>query len=741
MSNEDRGETVLSGASTRLTLARVVHWPGRLLSARARQSGMESMAKRAKTQEESGEGPIPARRRQGPDSSEPSESFESFVPSEPSEPFEPSGPEALALVDERPLIERVEADLRVGGPLSRALPGYEERPAQITMARRVARALERDQHIVVEAGTGTGKSLAYLLPIVRSGKVALLSTANKALQEQLFYKDIPFVQAHIQPFEAALVKGMGNYLCLDRLGEERAFQALAPMRGFDILEAALEDDAWDGDLELLPSALPGDVRARVAADSDQCAWRACPFFNECYVRRMRDHAREAQVIVVNHTLLLLDAAMGGFLLPERDVVVIDEAHHLEEEATRAFTATVTPSRVNSLLALRRLREIAEERIQREAAAANAAVWEALNRVIGDMRFGRQRLDRPLEEGKRLAGWIDELATSLQRQRPLNMTDKDEQLFDKLVKRTRALAADIRVVFAVDKPDERVYYVEQVKTGRREIPQPSVSAAPLGVTDLLREKLFDRVKTIATSATLAIDGDFGFFRTRVGLEAAAEVALPYSFDYASHALLYLPRLRLDPAFGDASRPYLEEIGEQMRLLVEASRGRAFLLFSSRRALDVVYDRIGLELESRGYATLTQGRDFGRHELLRQFRERDRAVLFGLKSFWEGVDVAGEALSLVVIDKLPFDPPDDPVQEARVSRMKAAGENWFGGYVLPNAILRLKQGVGRLIRTRDDRGVMAILDRRIYTKAYGRQVMLALPPARRTDRIEDVRQFFA
>ena len=687
---------------------------------------MESMAKRARTPEEPGNEPgdMPGARLQA----------------DLAGPISPVEPELALVDDDRPLIERVEADLRAGGALSRALPGYEERPAQIAMTRGVARALERDEHIIIEAGTGTGKSLAYLLPIVRSGKVALLSTANKALQEQLFYKDIPFVQAHIQPFEAALVKGMGTYLCLDRVGEERAFQALAPMRGFDILEEALEREEWDGDLDLLPSALPIEVRARVAADSDQCAWNACPFFNECYVRQMRDRARDAQVIVVNHTLLLLDAAMGGFLLPERDVVVIDEAHHLEEEATRAFTATVTPSRVNSLLALRRLREIAEERIQREVAAANGVAWEALRATTGGEQRGRQRLDRPLEEGKRLASWMDELATSLQRQRPLNMTGKDEQLFEKLVKRTRALASDIRVVFAVDKPEERVYYVEMVRSGRRDIQQPSVSAAPLGVTDLLREKLFDRVKTIATSATLAIDGDFSFFRARVGLEAAVELALPYAFDYANHALLYLPRLRLDPAYGNASGPYLDEIAEQMRLLVEASRGRAFLLFSSQRAMDAVYKSIGLDLESRGYATLTQGRDFGRHELLRQFRERDRAVLFGLKSFWEGVDVAGEALSLVVIDKLPFDPPDDPVQEARVSRMKAAGENWFGGYVLPSAILRLKQGVGRLIRTRDDRGVMAILDRRIYTKAYGRQVMLALPPARRTDRIEDVRQFF-
>ncbi|HEX9038018.1 MAG TPA: ATP-dependent DNA helicase [Ktedonobacterales bacterium] len=704
------------------------------------------MAKRAKPVDEPGERPLKPRRRARAiapiDDADELEALEAaYAQQADEELYFPPDQHAPEVDNDRPLVERVEADLREGGVLSRSLPGYEERSAQIIMARRVAQALERDESLIAEASTGTGKSLAYILPIVRSGKVALLSTANKALQEQLFFKDIPFVQTRIQPFEAALVKGMGNYLCLDRLGEERAFQALAPTRGFSAIGEALEDDAWDGDLDLLPSSLPNDVRSRVAADSDQCAWRSCPFFNDCYVRKMRDRAREAQIIVVNHTLLLLDAAMGGFLLPERDVVVIDEAHHLEEEATRAFTATVTPGRVNSLLALRRLREIADERAQREVSAANAAAWEALRRATGDLPPGRQRLDQPLEEGKRLATRMDELASSLQRQRPLNMTDKDEQLFERLVKRTRALASDIRTVFAVDKPDERIYYVEMVRSGRRDIPQPSVSAAPLGVAELLREKLFDQVRTIATSATLAIGGDFNFFRSRVGLTDAPGLTLPYAFDYPTHALLYLPRLRFDPAFGDASGPYLTEIAEEMRTLVEASDGRAFLLFSSLRALDGVYARIGDELEARGYATLAQGREFSRLELLRQFRERDRAVLFGLKSFWEGVDVAGEALSLVVIDKLPFDPPDDPVQEARVSRLKAAGENWFGGYVLPNAILRLKQGVGRLIRTRDDRGVMAILDRRIYTKSYGREVMLALPPARRTERLADVHAFFA
>jgi len=644
---------------------------------------------------------------------------------------------------ETTLREMVTADLRHGGVLSESLPGYEERPAQITMAQRVADALEREEHLVVEASTGTGKSLAYLLPIIRSGKVAIVSTANKALQEQLFYKDIPFVQEHVMPFDAALVKGMGNYLCLDRLTEEEAFQQIVQNPAFARMESLLGDfDVWNGDLDLLPDSLPGDLRGRVAAESDFCAWRECPHFGPCYVREMRDRSRRAQIIVVNHTLLLLDAAMEGFLLPERDVIVIDEAHHLEEEATRAFTITVSPGRVTSLLAQRRLREHTDPRVFQEAQAAFSQAWDALERVARPDAKGRQHLVEPLQEGLHLATAIDAIATSLQRERPLSLDDKEEQLYEKLVKRTRSLAADLRVVFGLADPANRVYYLERSGGSRRRESQLSASAAPLSVANLLREKLFDRIPTIATSATLAVNRSFRFFRSRVGIPAGGQdVVLPLTFDYASQALLYIPVLKNEPAFGAASGPYLDEMAEEMRQLVEASDGRAFLLFSSLNALEGVLRRIGDTLEDDGYTVLVQGRDMGRIELLRQFRERPRAVLFGLKSFWEGVDVVGEALSLVVIDKLPFDPPDDPVNEARVNQMKAAGENWFGGYTLPQAILRLKQGLGRLLRSRDDRGVLAILDKRLHTKSYGREVLAALPPARRTIQIADVRRFFA
>jgi Rad3-related DNA helicase len=647
------------------------------------------------------------------------------------------------------LAEQVRHDLTQGGVLSESLPGYEERAAQVEMAELVAQALESGQHAVIEASTGTGKSLAYLLPIVRSGKVAIISTANKNLQEQLFYKDIPFVQQHIKYFRAALIKGMGNYLCLDRF--ERENSELLPFQrsgAFDRLLKFLQEDVtgpaggarFDGDLDLTPFAIPGDLRARIAADSDQCAWSKCNWFGDCYVREMRQRAREAQVIVVNHTLLLLDAAMEGWLLPERDVVVIDEAHHLEEEATRAFTAAVSSGRVQSLLQQRRLRDNVNPALYQEAGQRNIAAWDRLA-VTADPGFkNRVLLTRPFQEGLHLAEIIDSLAEDLKYKRPENMDEKEEQLYEKLIKRTRNLASDLRLVFAVEDLKRRVYYVERLneRGGQNNgLRQLSVSAAPLSVTELLQTQLFEKINTIATSATLAVGGDFSFFRRRVGaLKNVTERVLPPTFDYPNHALLYLPRGLPEPKFGADSKPYLEALAREMAQLVRASRGRAFLLFSSHRAMMEVYELIRDEVD---FPLLLQG-DSSRVELIKRFRTEGNAVLLGLKSFWEGVDIAGEALSLVVIDKLPFDPPDDPVHEARVKLMKEANEDWFNGYVLPQATLRLKQGLGRLIRTKDDRGVMAILDARLHTKYYGSRVVAALPPARRTAKIEDVERFF-
>jgi Rad3-related DNA helicase/serine/threonine protein kinase len=658
------------------------------------------------------------------------------------------------------LHEIVSVDLGHGGILSERLPGYEERPAQIEMANLVARALTEERHAIVEAATGTGKSLAYLLPIVRSGKVAIISTANKALQEQLFYKDIPFVQEHIQDFEAALVKGMGNYICLDRLEKERIeTQPFLKNPDFTRLMNIVKEFELNitGDFETLGFTLPNDIRTRVNADSDQCAWRECPFFSRCYVRQMRDKAALSQVIVVNHTLLLLDAVLEGYLLPKHDVIVVDEAHHLEEEATRAFTVTVSEAKVSALLAQQRLKQHSRSDLQEEAKQTMKFAWDRLDQITHTSSYkGRFILQEPLQEGLHLATMIAKLAESLREQRPEYMEEPENSLYDKLLTRTDNLSEDIRKVFSVDQRDTYVYYVErQTKPGRRGS-NLEVNATPLDVNSLLRELLFNESKVICTSATLATVGpnpvdsedrrpNFAYFRSRIGLDHTEysdvlEHILPYTFDYENNALLYLPRHLPEPVYGPDSNNYTNKIAEEMMRLVEASRGRAFLLFSSKRMLDAVYniflDSLPTYLDFR---MLRQG-DMNRIELVREFRESESAILFGLKSFWEGVDIAGESLSLVVIDKMPFDPPEDPVHEARVARMKANKENWFGNYVLPQAVLRLKQGLGRLLRTNEDRGVMAILDTRLHTRSYGNLVINALPPARRTENLKNVEHFF-
>src|SRR5258708_5971238 len=378
----------------------------------------------------------------------------------------------------------------------------------------------------------THNSLAYLLPIVRSRKVAIISTANKALQEQLFYKDIPCVQEHIQDFEAALVKGMGNYICLDRLEKERVeTQFYLKNPDFTRLLSIVNEFELNitGDFETLGFTVPNDIRSRVNADRDQSAWRDCPLFSKCYVRQMRAKATHAQVIVVNHTLLLLDAVLEGYLLPERDVIIVDEAHHLEEEATRAFTVTVSEAQISALLAQQRLKQHSRADLQEYANHTMVHAWDRLP-PEPHLAFskGRVNLQEPLQEGLRLATVISELADSLQTQRPQYMEEKENTLYDKLITRTQNLAADIRTVFSVNQRDSFVYYVEQVmKTGRRG-PQLEVSPAPLDVNTWLKDYLFSKSPFVSTSATLPTftpnptdpedkGPNFAYFRRRVGLD--------------------------------------------------------------------------------------------------------------------------------------------------------------------------------------------------------------------------------
>jgi Rad3-related DNA helicase len=657
--------------------------------------------------------------------------------------------------DQAHLEARVRADFEPGGTLSRKAPEYEHRPAQMEMALLVTRAFTQREHIICEAGTGSGKSYAYLIPAIRSRQVTLVSTANKALQEQIFYKDIPFLQRHLgEDFEAALVKGVNNYVCLDRLEEERTLgmQAYIQDPAFLRVVAAIKDPTFGGDFEELDFTVPAALRTKINGDSDRCAWAKCRFFSDCYIRQMREQAARAQILVVNHTLTLLDAAAEGAILPEHSVKIIDEGHHIEEEATQAFTLTVHPSQIVSLLAQKAIQARVPENLRQDIFGQMTDLWRVLEEDLRKRERKTLKLTTPNEEGLHLASLLDDLVLALKGQPGLFQTEQEEILYQKLVTRADNLASRVRQVFAYEAPEQYVYYLERDDEGERMASPISVKAAPLDVSEFLRESVFECTPVVTTSATLAT-GDarvhtkapatasFSYFRRRVGLEKCSipiqERVLPLAFDYQRQALLYVPRDLPEPAYtGEARERYILALTRRMYQLVRRSRGRAFLLFSSRRMLEDAFTRMAPHLP---YPLFKQG-DLPRSLLVRGFREEEGAVLFGLKSFWEGVDIAGDALSLVVIDKLPFDPPDDPVHEGRVAKMKEEGADWFGGYVLPEAILRLKQGVGRLIRTHEDRGVMAILDTRLRTKGYGKRIVHALPPARLTESLRDVEQFF-
>jgi Rad3-related DNA helicase len=595
----------------------------------------------------------------------------------------------------------------------------------------------------------THNSHAYLIPAVRSGKVAIVSTANKALQEQLFFKDIPFLQQHLCPFEAALLKGISNYLCLDRFDEEQRLQVYLPDRQFPELLTTLKDPTFDGDLEQLPFLLDPDLSRRVRGESELCAWSKCDWYKPCYVRQVKEQAENSQIIVVNHTLLLLDVLAGGKLLPERDVIILDEAHHLPEEATQVFTIRVTHHEIANLLLRRSIRSHTTTKHRDEVSSLSWQTWEALDARLEKAPQGKPlTLTESIESGLQLSSAVMRLHSDLLENKPPFHSEREEALYRKVMESTAELSEAIRLVFAVD-DTETVYYMQRQSTKAGNALPIEVCASPLNVAPILERLLFGKWPTILTSATLAStssssqEPNFDFFRKLVGLSdpdrVQHELILPPTFDYAACAQLYVPRpdMMPEPAYGQGPLvdAYVQAMTEQMERLVRAAGGHAFLLFSSKRMLEAVYTDLGARLP---YRVLRQG-ELLRLELLRQFRETS-SVLFGLKSFWEGVDIPGSALTLVVIDKMPFDPPDDPVHAARVERMKTQGEDWFGGYVLPQAVLRLKQGVGRLIRSRTDYGVMALLDSRLHVKGYKRRVIQALPPAQKVANLALVEQFY-
>lgn len=631
-----------------------------------------------------------------------------------------------------------------GGALARALGGYEHRPEQLHMAQAVEAAF-RDRHfLMVEAGTGTGKTLAYLVPALLSGRKVVVSTATKTLQDQIFFKDLPLLREKVKlDFEASYLKGRSNYLCLYRF---ESFSTAPTFARRDEAELWPTLTAWAGATETGDRAeldLPETFSAwrELTATSDSCLGARCPLYESCFVTRMRRKAESSDLVVVNHHLFFADLALRSKvgaegILPRYDAVIFDEAHGLEDAATSFFGSSVSSFRLEELSNdAQKVKLEEEERGGMLAALALKARGdgEALFRGVGE------RLSLRREGSVRVTDTtFDPLATpvravlaSLAALSAFAANAEEPEVLT-LGRRSAEIANDLEFVTRADSADH-VYWAEGRGRG------VFLRAAPIEIAEALRKTLYAQVDTVVfTSATLRADGRFDFFSQRMGLASADDAQPPVeklfvksSFDYPNQAALYLPANLPEPN----APGFVEAVVEELLALCDVTQGRAFALFTSVRNMEAAH---GLARDRLPYPVYLQG-ERPKAVLLDLFRQ-EPSVLFATHSFWEGVDVPGDALSLVVIDKLPFASPQDPLVAARVARLEKEGQEPFSAYQVPSAAIALQQGFGRLIRTRQDRGVVAILDKRMTTKGYGRAFLRSLPPARRVMNLEALRRFF-
>ena len=677
------------------------------------------------------------------------------------------------------------------GAMAEVIPAYEPRQSQLEMAEAVQLALKKKKVALIEAPTGTGKSLAYLLPALMHGKRIVVATANKSLQHQLYAKDIPLAgQILGRTIDAVVVKGRQSYICNWKWDRERIErQMLSSIDGED--EQVIQLTEWlktsdSGDVESLPFVLKPDLRPRVVSFGDDCLHQACAYAaDDCFVNKMRDSAISAEILITNHHLLLTALQLGQQgegILPPASVYIVDEAHHLIDTATAVFEAEVSDHALEALLSRAVYKEHIDpqelEELRFEARIAFDEIVQMQRKASHES--GAFRLSEDLPKLQKLARELKALAQAMQDQNPyrnkqagldgLELGDGDwpldeapgkkkntrsakpkagqdinsvmddkakEQVFSLAISNLTSLAEKLAAVSTSRRDDRMVRYAEPV-FGRKRV-RMMVHAAPIEPAVQLQQHLFglEKKSIICTSATLADGADFEHLGQRLGLsddQICSTLVAPTVFDYPQQALLYQPPL---PAYRWQARDaFYEKVALEIERLIEISRGRALCLFTSWSGLQ----RTHQELVDSPWPLRAQG-EAPRDALLEWFKTTPNSVLLATRSFWEGVDIAGEALSLVVMDKLPFPAPQDPLHRARMERIEAEEGNSFADYTLPLMTLTLKQGFGRLIRRSADTGVIAILDERLTSKRYGQQVRAILPPAAFSRRFSDVQRFYA
>ncbi len=630
------------------------------------------------------------------------------------------------------------------GLLSEWHANYEYRAGQLAMAEAAESALAEKKHLIVEAGTGTGKTLAYLVPAILSGKRVVISTGTKNLQEQLFFKDIPFLERHLGPLRACYMKGRGNYACRQKIYDaekEPILDGLEEVADFRIIRE-WEKTTETGDrseIKTLPEA--STAWAKIDARSELCSGQKCPQFERCFITAMHQRAQASDIIIVNHHLFFADLAVKGGpmgaskggetsgIIPDYGAVIFDEAHDIEDVAGQYFGTSVSTYQFEELTrdvaGLAHRKQFGSQELDRilitlgERAAHFFSLFGATEGRTG-FRSHEAFLIQHEEKYRDILAALEIVALQLE----LLRAAPEEAI--PLVNRAREISR--RLTFWMESGDKAyVYWIERRGRGT------FLQATPIDVSQLLDEKLFDAIDTaILTSATLAVAGEFEFTKQRLGLRNARTLVVESHFDYSQQALLYVPQELPDPR----SPAFTSAAAREVIEILMHSRGRAFVLFTSYQQMRLIYDQVSLEVP---FETLMQGTG-PRRALLEEFRATRNCVLFATSSFWQGVDVPGEQLSCVIIDKLPFAVPSDPVVEARIAAIRNEGGDPFSGYQVPQAAIALKQGFGRLIRSRTDRGVLALLDNRITKTRYGQIFFDSLPDYAFTTKRDDVERFF-